>query len=109
MGSDHYSTDISYLPELGAYLDALLGRRERLRSVTVADDWARAEATPSEEEIACVRRLIRRVTEAVDKLPDAERTEIQQAAAKFRKTRQGFLGMPRIPQPLSDLRPGRPA
>lgn len=105
MGCDHYSTDISYLPELGAYLDALLGRR----SVTVADDWARAEATPSEEEIACVRRLIRRVTEEVDKFPDAERTEIQQAAAKFRKTRQGFLGMPRIPQPLSDLRPGRPA
>ncbi|GGT65981.1 hypothetical protein P6B95_01875 [Streptomyces atratus] len=40
---------------------------------------------------------------------DAERAEIQQAAAMVRKTRQGFLGMPRIPQPLPDLRPERPA
>ncbi|MGW5932037.1 transposase [Streptomyces anulatus] len=109
MGCDHYSTDISYLPELAAYLDGLLRQRERLRSMTEADDWARAEATPSEEEISRVRRLIRRVTEEVDKLTDAERAEIQQAAAMVRKTRQGFLGMPRIPQPLPDLRPERPA
>ncbi|MCW2901003.1 MAG: transposase, partial [Streptosporangiaceae bacterium] len=78
-------------------------------SMTEADDWARAEAAPSNEEIARIRRLIRRVTEEVDQLTDAERAEIQQAAAMVRKTRQGFLGMPRIPQPLPDLRPERPA
>lgn len=109
MGCDHYSTDVSYLLELSAYLDGLLRQRERLRSMTEADDWARAEATPSEEEIVRVRRLIRRVTEEVDQLTDVERGEIQQAAAMVRKTRQGFLGMPRIPQPLPDLRPERPA
>ncbi|MFF3517068.1 transposase [Streptomyces sp. NPDC002573] len=105
MGCDHFSTDISYLPELGAYLDGLLRQREKLRSTT----GHRAEAAPSEEEIARIRRLIRRVTEGVDQLTDAERAEIQQAAAMVRKTRQGFLGMPRIPQPLPNLRPERPA
>ncbi|MEV7856438.1 site-specific integrase [Streptomyces sp. NPDC088183] len=109
MGCDHYSTDIPHLPELAAYLDGLLRQRERLRSMTEADEWARVEATPSEEEITRVRRLIRRVTEEVDQLTDAERAEIQQATAMVRKTRQGFLGMPRVPQPLPDLRPERPS
>lgn len=77
--------------------------------MTEADEWARAEATPSEEEISRVRGLIRRVTEEVDQLTEAERAEIQQAAAMVRKTRRGFLGMPRVPQPLPDLRPERPA
>ncbi|MCX5346007.1 hypothetical protein [Streptomyces atratus] len=69
VGCDHYSTDISYLPELGAYLDGLLRQRERLRSMTEADDWVRAEATPSDEEIARlaaqVRRLEARLSEAL--------------------------------------------
>ncbi|MFD5564445.1 tyrosine-type recombinase/integrase [Kitasatospora griseola] len=109
VGCDHFSTDVSYLPELRAYLDDLLRTRERLRAMTEADDWARAEAAPSEEEIRRVRRLVRRVTENIDQLTDDERDQIQQAAAIVRKTRQGFLGMPRIRQPLPDLRPERPA
>ena len=57
-----------------------------------------------------VRRLIHRVTEEVDQLTDAERAQIQQAAAIVRKTRQGFLGMPRIPPtPARPTRPERPA
>jgi hypothetical protein len=57
-------------------LDDLLRMRERLRSMTEVDDWARAEAAPSEEEIRRVRRLFGRVTEDVDQLTDAERAEI---------------------------------
>ncbi|MFD3422055.1 hypothetical protein [Streptomyces decoyicus] len=109
VGCDHFSTDVSYLPDLRAYLDDLLRTREKLRAMTEADDWARAEAAPSEEEIRRVRRLIQRVTEDTDQLTDDERDQIQQAAAIVRKTRQGFLGMPRIRQPLPDLRPERPA
>ncbi|WP_432137176.1 tyrosine-type recombinase/integrase [Streptomyces sp. bgisy154] len=109
MGCDHYGTDVSYLPELHAYLDDLLRTREKLLAMTAADDWARAEAMPSEEEIRRVRRLVRRVTEDLDQLTDAERAEIQQAAAIVRKNRQGFLGMPRVRQPQPDLRPERPA
>lgn len=45
VGCDHFSTDVSYLLELRAYLDGLLRQREKLRSMTEADDWARAEAT----------------------------------------------------------------
>lgn len=109
MGCDHFSTDVSYLPELRSYLDDPLRTREKLRAMTEADEWARAEAAPSEEEIRRVRQLIQRVTEDVDQLTDDERDQIQQAAAIVRKTRQGFLGMPRIRQPLPDLRPERPA
>ncbi|GAX58887.1 transposase [Streptomyces olivochromogenes] len=109
MGCDHFSTDVSYLPELRSYLDDLLRTREKLRAMTEADEWARTEAAPSEEEIRRVRQLIQRVTEDVDQLTDDERDQIQQAAAIVRKTRQGFLGMPRIRQPLPDLRPERPA
>ncbi|WP_369211748.1 tyrosine-type recombinase/integrase [Streptomyces flavofungini] len=109
VGCDHFSTDVSYLPELRSYLDDLLRTREKLLAMPEADAWARAEAAPSDEEIRRVRRLIQRVTEDVDQLTDDERDQIQQAAAIVRKTRQGFLGMPRIRQPLPDLRPERPA
>lgn len=51
VGCDDFSTDVSYLPGLRAYLDDLLRQREKLRSMVEADDWARAEATPSDTEI----------------------------------------------------------
>jgi hypothetical protein len=41
------------------YLDTLVRDRERIRAVTVLDDWARAEAMPSEAEITRLRQLIR--------------------------------------------------
>ena len=46
-GCDHFRTDVSYLPDLHAYLDDLLRTRERLLATTDLDDWARAEAMPS--------------------------------------------------------------
>ncbi|MGA4844728.1 tyrosine-type recombinase/integrase [Streptomyces sp. G45] len=109
VGCDHFSTDISYLPDLRTYLDDLLRQREKLRSMSEADDWARAEATPSDAEITRIRRLIQRVTDDVDTLTEAERAEIQKASQIVRQMRQNFLGMPRIRQPLPDLRVERPA
>ncbi|MFE7268458.1 tyrosine-type recombinase/integrase [Streptomyces sp. NPDC057592] len=109
VGCDHFSTDVSYLPDLRTYLDDLLRQREKLRSMAEADDWARTEAMPSDTEITRIRRLIQRVTEDIATLTEAERTEIQQAAQIVRQMRQNFLGMPRIRQPLPDLRPERPA
>ncbi|MCL7430364.1 transposase [Streptomyces sp. YS415] len=109
MGCDHFSTDVSYLPDLRTYLDDLLRQREKLKSMAEADDWARAEATPSDEEITRIRALIQRVTDDVETLTEAERTEIQKAAVTVRQMRQNFLGMPRIRQPLPDLRVERPA
>ena len=72
-----------------------------------ADDWARAEAMPSEEEIRRVRRLIKRVKADLDDLTEEERAQIEQAVAVVRRGRTVLLGMPRIGQPLPDVRPKR--
>lgn len=109
VGCDHFRTDVSYLPELQAYLDDLLRNRERLAAMTEADAWAKAEAMPSDEEITRVRRLIRRVKEDLDGLSPEERDQIDQAVTAVRKNRAVHLGMPRIRQPLPDIRPERPA
>ena len=45
-GCDHFRTDVSYLPDLHAYLDDLLRNRERVLAAAGIDQWARAEAAP---------------------------------------------------------------
>lgn len=109
LGCEHFNTDVSYLPDLEAYLADLLRSRERLRSAFEADDWARSEAMPSEEEIRKVRRLISRVKADLDDLSAEERTQIERAISVVRKTRTVMLGMPRVGQPLPDVRPRRSA
>jgi hypothetical protein len=49
---------VSYLPDLQPYLDDLLRSRERLLAAGELDEWAKADALPSEEEITRIRRLI---------------------------------------------------
>ncbi|MCX4404211.1 hypothetical protein OG840_21460 [Streptomyces sp. NBC_01764] len=111
VGCGHFRTDVSYLPDLESYLADLLRNRERLLAAVDADDWAKAEALPSDEEISRVRRLIRRVKDSVDELGDEERSEIEQATALVRRVRNSVvhLGLPRIRQPLPDIRPNRTA
>lgn len=75
--SAEISTDVSYLPDLQAYLDDLLRSRERLlAAATGLDEWARADALPSEEEITRIRRLITRIKEGLGELTAAERDQI---------------------------------
>ncbi|MDQ0688985.1 hypothetical protein QFZ56_007948 [Streptomyces achromogenes] len=109
LGCEHFSTDVSYLPDLEAHLADLLRSRERLMSAFEADDWARAQAMPSEEEIRRVRRLIQRVKSDLDDLTPEERAQIEQAVSLVRRSRTVLLGMPRIGQPLPDVRPPRTA
>ncbi|RKF20503.1 transposase [Micromonospora globbae] len=109
MGRDHFRTDASYLPDLQAHLDGLLRNRERLRAATDVDDWARAEATPSDEEIARIRRLINRIKGDLDQLTVGERVEVEQAVAIVRRHRAVMLGSPRVRQALPDIRPERSA
>lgn len=110
VGCGHFRTDISYLPDLEAYLADLLRNRERLAAFAHADGWARDEAMPSDEEITRVRRLVRRLKEDLDDLTDEDRMKIQEAVALVRRSRQVVsLGMPRIRQPLPDIRPERTA
>jgi integrase len=110
VGCSHFRTDVSYLPDLEAYLADLLRNRERLAAFAEADDWAKAEAMPSDEEITRVRRLVRRVRDDLDDLSDDDRAQIQEAVTMVRRSRQTVsLGMPRVRQPLPNVRTERPA
>jgi len=102
---DHFRTDVSHLPDLTGYLDDLLRTRERLQAaVEGVDEWARADATPSTEEISRVRQLISRIKGDLDQLPDSERARIDQAVAVVRKHRAVSLGMPivRVSTPATE-------
>ncbi|WP_326617661.1 tyrosine-type recombinase/integrase [Streptomyces decoyicus] len=107
LGCEHFSTDVSYLPDLQAHLTDLLRSRERLMSAFEADDWARTQAMPTDEEIRRVRRLIDRVTADLDDLTAEDRAQIEQAVTLVRRGRTVHLGMPRVGQPLPDVRPPR--
>lgn len=109
LGCEHFSTDVSYLPDLRAHLADLLRSRELLMSAFEADDWARAQAMPAEEEIQRVRRLIARVKSDLDDLTSEDRAQIEQAVSVVRRGRAVLLGMPRVGQPLPDVRPPRTA
>ncbi|MBF6100526.1 tyrosine-type recombinase/integrase [Nocardia cyriacigeorgica] len=113
VGCAHFSTDISYLPDLEAYLADLLRSRERLRSAAfaAADDWAAADAMPSDEEITRIRRLIARITAGRDELTDQDRQQIDTAVDVVRHARGRIvgLGVPRVGQPLPDTYPHRSA
>jgi integrase len=103
-GCDHFRTDISHLPDLQAYLDDLLRARERLlaASPTALDPWARAEATPSDEEIGRIRALINRLHTGLAELTPDERRHVDDAVAVVRRHRSLTLGMPRIRQTAPD-------
>jgi integrase len=95
LGCGHFRSDPSYLPELRDYLDMLLRDRERIRAATELDEWAQAEAMPSEAEIERLRQLIRRVEHDLDALDANERRQIDEAVQVVRRTRQTVhLGLP---------------
>ena len=96
-GCDHFRTDVSYLPDLTAYLDDLLRTRERLAAaIDGIDEWARADATPAAEEITRIRRLIGRINGDITQLSDPERTQIEEAVTMIRRHRAVSLGMPSV-------------
>ncbi|MEN8650625.1 hypothetical protein ABCR94_30025 [Streptomyces sp. 21So2-11] len=106
VGCEHFRTDVSYLPDLEAYLADLLRGRERLAAFT-ADSWAKAEAMPSDEEITRVRRLIKRVKEQLGELTEEDKMQIEEAVTVLRRSRRVIsLGMPRVRPELPDYRGG---
>ncbi|WP_244943250.1 hypothetical protein [Streptomyces inhibens] len=72
-----------------------------------ADDWARAQTMPSEEEIRRVRRLIERVKTDLDNLALDDHAQIEQDVTVVRRSRTVMRGMPRVGPPLPDVRPTR--
>lgn len=93
-GCDHFRTDISYLPDLTAYLDDLLRTKERLATIDTAEQWARAAATPPDEEIRTIRHLIGRIKAGMNDLTSDEKASIDEAVTIVRKHRAVHLGMP---------------
>jgi integrase len=88
LGCEHFRTDPSYQPELQGFLTKLLEDRERLASaVPELAEWARRGATPSEEEIDAVRRLISTNAKALTELSDADREAVDAAIATMRRDR----------------------
>ena len=103
VGCGHFRSDPSYLPELRGYLDVLLRNRERVRAAVELEEWARAEATPSDQEISRVRALIRRVEADLEQLSEEDRQQVDEACRVVRTTRQSVhLGMPTVRPPDLD-------
>ena len=99
-GCDHFRTNVAFLPDLQAYLQDLLRTRERLAAaINGVDEWARADATPAEEEITRIRRLITRIKGDIAELDDGQRAQIDEAVAVVRRHRAAHavpLGMPAV-------------
>jgi integrase len=106
VGCGHFRTDVSYLPDLQAHLDDLLHTRERVIAAVDMDDWARVQATPSDDEIQRVRWLIERISGDLDDLQPEDRREIDEAVAVIRRHRANtvMLGLPRHRQAVPDIR-----
>src|SRR5664280_828679 len=105
-GCDHFRTDVSYLPDLTGYLDDLLRTRERLAAaIDGVDEWARADATPSQQEITRIRWLIGRIDGDLGQASDTERAVIDEAVTVMRRHRAAFLGMPSTRATAPDVCP----
>jgi hypothetical protein len=107
-GCDHFRTDVSHLPDLTGYLDDLLRTRERLAAaIDGVDEWARADATPAEEEIRRVRHLVNRIKGDIARLDASQRAQIDDAVTVARRHRAVHLGMPAVrtvlPSPRTEI------
>ncbi len=105
-GCDHFRTDVSYLLDLTGYLDDLLQTRERLAAaIAGVDEWARADATPSQQEITRIRALISRINGDLSQANDTDRAAIEEAVTVMRRHRAVSLGMPTTRAATSDIHP----
>jgi hypothetical protein len=85
---EHFRTDPSNQAELREYLHQLLAGRERLAAaVPQLAEWARRDATLSDEEITALRRLIRRNEQVIDELDPGDRAAVLDAIATARRLR----------------------
>jgi hypothetical protein len=105
-GCDHFRTDVSYLPDLTAYLDDLLRTRERLAAtIDGVDEWpALTPPRPSRRSPGSGDSSKR--SKATSPSSTAERAQVDEAVTVIRKHRTVSLGMPSVrvhlPSPASE-------
>ena len=95
-GCPHFESDPSYLPELRSYADGLRRQREGMLAVGAAD-WVIQGAT---RQIEVITQHIHTHEQALLRLPEDQRTVIDQASATLRKARQALpvaFGRPEEP------------
>ena len=86
VGCAHFSTDMSFLPDLEGYLADLLRTREKLLGLHQTQTNGRGTTRCHLEEwIASIRRLIARIKADVDELSEAERTQVEEAVSVVRR------------------------
>lgn len=103
-GCDHFRTDVSYLPDLGAYLDDLLRNRERLLACSELDEGRGARPCPPRRRSAgCGARSL---ASRPGSTTSATRS-IEEAVEVVRRHRAVSIGMPRSRRVPVDLRPDR--
>ena len=95
-GCDHFRTDVSYLPDLTAYLDDLLRTRERLAAAAGIDTWARDQAAPADQEITVIRQLISRIKGDISGLTRPTGPASTRPSPSSASTAPVSLGMPRL-------------
>ena len=114
VGCEHFRTDPSNQAELREYLHQLLTGRERLAAVVPQlAEWARRDATPSDEEISALRALIRRNDQIIEELDPVDRAAVLEAIATTRRLRaqlnvtipDRYKGITRPPRPTLHPRP----
>ena len=74
------------------------------RPSTASTTGPRTDATPSQQEITRIRRLITRINGDLDQADDADRAAIDEAVTVIRRHRAVHLGMPAA-RPATMTRP----
>jgi hypothetical protein len=111
-GCGHFRADVSHLPDLTAYLDDLLRTRERFAAaIDGVDEWARADATPAEEEITRIRRLITQIKgDIAQPTPGSSSGQRVRSRRSYRSSGSHWgmsMRNERMPSPVKVLTPGQ--
>lgn len=86
-GCASFSSDPSYLPEMRRRLLDLKAIRARIDAFDGAQDWAKRDARPSDEEIEALEQRIRTEEDILAKADPEQRALIDEASSTLRKAR----------------------
>lgn len=86
-GCASFSSDPSYLPEMRRRLLDLKAVRARIDAFDGAQEWAKRDARPSDEEIAALEQRIRTEEDTLATATPEQRSLIDEATSTLRKAR----------------------